>query len=193
MNTGKRALWLFIMILSLAGFAWYFASNPAYTFKLDKATLSTTIDTTIAELTVQQFDDKGQLTHLLKTPLLQHIPKHNQHLLNTPYIVINQPQQQSPWEIQAKKAISINGGEKITFINNVIIQQKSHPPTTVESTITTEKMTYFPKKQLATTTYKVVFDQPGSQVEAIGLNAFLNEKRVQLLSHARGSYVPKHG
>ena len=57
-----------------------------------------------------------------------------------------------------------------------------------ESTITTSKIIYYPKQQLATTTHFITMQQPGIIVKSHGMNAYLNQQRVQLL-RARGQYV----
>lgn len=190
MNAAKQAAWLFIALLALAGSGWYFASSKTL-IKLDDQTLSTTPDTIISELTVQQFDEKGQLSHYLKTPLMRHIPLDNTHQLNSPDIMITQPQQPS-WQIHAKEAIALHGGQQITFKNNVIIHQKKSEHRE-ETTLHTEELTYFPKNQLATTEKNIIIMQAKNTVRSTGMKAWLAESRVQLLNNARGTYAPNHG
>lgn len=190
MNALRQAGWLFIALVLLACSGWYFARSPVY-IKLDNQALSTTADTSITHLTVQQFDENGQLSHYLKTPLMLHIPLNNTHFLTTPHIVITQKDQPA-WEIHAHHATAIQGGQEITFQNDVIIHQKQDEHTQ-ETTVTTEQMTYFPSTQFATTPKDVTFVQSGNQVQATGMNAYLAENRVQLLSHTRGTYASNHG
>ncbi len=190
MNAAKQAAWLCVALLALAFSGWYFASS-SLVIKLDDQTLSTTPDTIISQLTVQQFDANGQLSHYLQTPLLRHIPLDNTHLLTEPRIIIAQPNQPA-WEINAKNATALKGGEQITFHHDVIIHQKQDEHR-AESTFTTEELTYFPKKQLATTPKDITFVQDGNVVQSTGMKAHLAQNRIQLLSNARGTYVPKHG
>ncbi len=191
MNAAKQAAWLFGILIVLACSGWYFASSPNIPYKLDDKTLSTTVDTRIYDLTVRQFDEQGQLANRLETPLLEHIPENNTHFLQKPRIVIAQANQ-LPWNIQSERAVAAKGGEEITFIKHVIIHQNKdlHGQ---ESTMRTEKIIYYPKAKKATTSLLVTFEQPGTLVKAIGMNAFLAEKRVELLKKARGSYAPSHG
>lgn len=190
MNAAKQAAWLFVALLTLSVSSWYFASST-YLIKLDNETLSTSPDTIIKHLTVQQFDAHGQLSHYLKTPLLQHIPLDNTHQLATPHIIITQPNQPA-WEIHAKSATALYGGEQITFNNHVIVHQKQEE-SRPESTFKTEELTYFPKKQLATTRREMTFEQAGNVVHSTGMNAYLAQNRIQLLNNARGTYAPNHG
>lgn len=189
-NAVRQATWLFIALLALASSGWYFASS-SLVIKLDKQTLTTTPDAIISQLTVQQFDAKGQLTHYLQTPLMNHLPLNNTHELTTPHIIIAQPNQPF-WDIHAKHATALLGGQQITFNDNVIIHQKKdkHRP---ETTFTTEELSYFPKDKRATTSKDITFVQAENVIRSTGMNAYLAENRVQLLSNARGTYVPNHG
>lgn len=191
MNAAKQAVWLFSILLLLACSGWYFASTSTTTYKLDDKTLSVTTDTIIKELHVRQFNEQGQLANRLETPLLEHVPLNDTHLLDHPRIMITQ-ENQSPWKIQSEQAVAVNGGEEITFIKNVLVHQNKGE-NNQESTLRTEKITYYPKTKKATTSLAVVFEQPGTVVKATGMNVYLDEKRVELLSRARGSYVPSHG
>lgn len=73
----------------------------------------------------------------------------------------------------------------------MIVHQKSGS-NNQESTFKTEEVTYFPKEKRATTELFVTFEQPGNIVESTGMNAYLDEKRVELLHGAKGSYVPNN-
>jgi len=190
MNVANQATWLFFTLIILACSGWYFANLETVT-KLDKETLSSTIDTTVSKLTVRQFSDEGLLINLLTTPLMQHIPKGDVHLLQTPHVIIAQKDQPT-WEISSETARSFKGGKKITFIKHVVVHQNPGDKTQ-ESTLKTEEITYFPKEKRATTDLFVTYEQPGNFIQSTGMNAYLDEKRVELLHQARGMYAPAKG
>lgn len=190
MNSAKQAVWVFVFLISLAASGWYF-SGTAPSSNLDEQSLSNTNDAELHNLSVSRYNEQGKLVNLLKTPHLRHIPKENTNFIETPHIIISQSNQPE-WEINAKKAKAIHGGEKITFIDNVIVHQKGNK-NTLESTLITDKVTYFTNEHLATTTHEVTFKQPGNVVHAKGMKAYLAEKKIQLLSKAHGIYEPKHG
>lgn len=190
MNASKQAAWLFIALICLAASGWYFASSSKKFELLDDETLSTTADAIITNLTVQKFDLQGHLVNALNTPLLHHIPRHNQHWLKNPSIVVSQ-EAQAPWEIHSDQATSLNGGDQITFSQHVILEQKEK--NSVKNTVLTEELTYFPNTKFATTDQEITLKQPGSIVHSLGMEAWLSEKRVKLLHQARGQYDPKRG
>lgn len=188
--SAKNAGWLFLILVTLAFSGWYFASSKAH-YKLDDKTLNLTADNRITNLTLVQYDKSGHKVHQLKTPQMIHIPNENTNYFTEPRIIIIQDKQQ-PWEIQAKEGTSVKGGEKITLRSNVIIEQylssqgeKNH--------FETEMLDYYPQKKMAETDQSIHYEQPGAVVESLGMRAWLEDKRIQLLSRARGHYEPSHG
>ncbi|CEG56339.1 LPS export ABC transporter periplasmic protein LptC [Legionella fallonii] len=190
MNAVKQAIWILFTFIILTVSGWYYVNIESIA-KLDSDTLSSTVDTTVSQLTVRQFNSEGLLTNLLTTPLMQHIPKGNLHLFQTPHIIISQ-EDQPAWEIRSKEAKSYDGGQKIIFSKHVVVHQNPGNKAQ-ESTLKTEEVTYFPKEKKATTDLFVTFEQPGNVIESTGMNAYLEEKRVELLHQARGSYAPAKG
>ncbi|KTD66182.1 LPS export ABC transporter periplasmic protein LptC [Legionella spiritensis] len=190
MNAAKQAVWLFFTLIALACSGYYFASSSPVE-KLDDKTLSQTADTIITHLNVRQFDEQGKLINYLKTPELQHVPENDTHLLQSPEIVIAQPDQPD-WEIRSRRAKAVHGGKEITFINDVTVHQQSGEKTQ-ESTLRTNELTYYPQQKLATSALTVTYERPGSIIYSDGMKAWLADKHVKLLSRARATYEPNHG
>lgn len=190
MNATKQMTCLLLALISLAFSGWYFASSKIVT-RLDAHTLSTTADMVINNLTVHQFDTNGRLVHYLETPLMRHIATNNTNWLKDPHIIIKQDNQPA-WEIHAQQATALYGGQQITFNKDVVIHQNKDEHTE-ESTLTTEAMTYFTKDKLATTLLDITYERAGSMVQSTGMKAYLADKRVVLLSNARGTYGPNQG
>lgn len=183
----KQALWLFFTLIVLAGFGWNY-SHTKTIFQLDDETLSTTVDSTAIKLLVRQFNAKGQLVNLLSSPLMQHIPKNDINRLSSPHIIVTDKDEQ-PWDISSLTATTYEGAARIVFKHQVIVHQNKGPKTQ-ESTLKTEEITYYPKEKRASTTHWVSFEQLGNYVQSRGMNAYLDEKKVELLHHARGRYAP---
>lgn len=183
-------IWMLLILIGLACLGWYFASAPSWT-PVDEKTLAATPDATISQLTVRQFAMTGQLSHYLHTPRLNHVALNDAHYIHQPHVIIIQTNQPA-WEIHAQQAIALHGGQKITFKQHVYIHQKKNA-TTSEKTLQTEQLTYYPHKKLASTRHEITFKQPGNIIQSIGMQAYLDENRVKLLSNARGSYAATPG
>lgn len=180
----------FFTLVILACSGWYYGHSTAIT-RLDRETLTNSVDSTISNVTVRQFNQQGTVANVLTAPLMQHIPKGNVYLLQSPHILVSQ-EEQPPWNISSIKAESLEGGKQITFIGNVIVRQQQANKSG-ESVLRTEKVTYFPKEKKASSDVLVTYEQPGNIIQSTGMNAYLDEKRVELLHKARGSYVPANG
>lgn len=146
------------------------------------------IDSFLVNLSVKEFSDSGQLIHYLQTPLMQHLPESNTHLLQKPHFIITEANQ-TPWEIRADKARA-QKDNTITLIHHVMIEQKASD-VKAATILTTEKMLYFPKEKRASTNKKVTIQQAQNRMQAVGMNAYLADNKVELLSHVRGRYEPK--
>jgi lipopolysaccharide export system protein LptC len=191
MSAAKQAAWLFCVMIALACSGWYFASTPAPT-KLDEETLANTPDYIINNVSIRQFDAAGTLTNFIESPELQHIPNQDTNRILSPHISIKQEKQPN-WDIRSEQALAVNRNEKITFTKNVVIHQEKGE-NNQPSTFKTEELVYFPKKKFATSSVAILFEQPGSTVHAIGMNAYIEDKRIELLGNARAIYEPSiHG
>jgi lipopolysaccharide export system protein LptC len=190
MNAAKQFMWLFATLIILACSGWYY-NYSAGVIRLDHESLLNSVDMTISRVTVRQFNQEGTLANQLRTPLMQHIQNGDVLLFQSPHIIVNQ-ENQPPWYISSQKGKSFQGGKRITFMGNVIVHQKKGSKTQ-ESTLKTEEITYFPKEKRASSDMLVTYAQPGNIIQSTGMNAYLDEKRVELLHQARGSYAPTSG
>jgi lipopolysaccharide export system protein LptC len=191
MNAAKQSAWGFFLLMVLSCSGWYFASSSSV-IKLDDNTLAKTPDSIATGIKVWQFNAKGTLAHVLESPKAKHIPEKNTYFFDFPHIILSQEKDEPTWDIRAEKAIALSKGKQITLIGNVIIHQEKSIKSP-ESTLKTEELAYFPEKKFATTTRAVIFEQPGSTIHSQGMNAYLEQKRVELLNKARATYEPNHG
>lgn len=186
----KQATWLFLGLITLACLGWHFVRMSTPTARLDAHTLATTPDSMVTGLKVKQFDAKGSLVNFLESPQMQHVPDKNTNVFTTPHIVVTENPGEA-WDIRAKQAISLNKGDEIKFVNDVLIQQKNSSQQ-AQNTFTTDELFYYPKQKFASTNHKVTFKQAGTIVHSVGMQAYLDEKHVKLLNRTHAIYHP-HG
>ena len=177
-----NALLLLLAILSFLG--WYH-----YTAKPKHTETTNVIDAFAIGIDGTQFDIMGQKQGELKSPKLLHFASDDSSLLTTPYLTLYSKDNKAPWTITSKTGKTFNGTEKVDLIDNVVI----HQPTSAQNqdtTISTSLLHIFPKQQLANTDKSVTLVQSGVKITSIGMNAYLDQKHVTLLSQARGFYDP---
>ncbi len=177
-----NSLLLLIAILSFWG--WY--SFP----QKSKATTKTyAVDAFAMNVEATQFNELGQLRGEIKSPKVLHFTEGDSAFFTTPFVTLYSQGGKAPWLISAKTGKTLNGTQQIDLIDNVVI----HQPTSAQNTdtvIKTSLLHIYPKKQFADTDQAVTLVQPGVTVNAVGMNAYLDQKHVVLLSNTRGSYDP---
>lgn len=181
----------FIVTMFLCVF-WYHMSNTKNdSIIIDKESLKNSIDITIHNVNIKEFNKEGKLANFLESQEINHIPQHDTHILTKPHIIVQEGNEQ-PWVINSNIAKATHGGTKVTFSDDVKIIQKQ-PPNVGNIQLFTDKITYFPNKKYAVTKNEVKLQQNNSIVEATGLKAYIAENRIKFLKNARGRYEQQNG
>lgn len=150
--------------------------------------LNSTPDAYMEEVVATTLNKEGKLTLKLVTPKMTHYPQDDSTEIISPKVVLYR-HSPNPWFIHSEYAKATHGITQIDFIDHVNIHHLADindPPTTME----TLTLTVFPEKQLAQTEQPVTITQPNTVIHAIGMLADLNVGTVNLLSQAKGEYVP---
>ena len=178
-----------MLILSLLwlGSSFLFKKNAG--ISMSQEALSMIPDYTVTDLSVKQYDNKGLLANAFKTPQLHHIQQYNMFEFIEPNIIVSMPNQ-APWQIHSRNGKAYFGGKQIVLFNQVRIYQPALNDH-LETTFLTEEITYFPGTKFAETKAPITFQQPGMQVNAVGLEADLKDQHIKLLHQAKGRYEPK--
>lgn len=145
-------------------------------------------DSYMQDVVATIFNNEGKRSLTMTTPKMTHYPEGDTTQILTPAVTVYR-QSPMPWYINSDSAKAIHGIDEILFSNNVNIR---HPadienPTT---SMTTNMLTIFPSKQVASTDQPVVFTQPDTVIHATGMQANLDDGTIELLSQAKGEYVP---
>lgn len=135
-----------------------------------------------------QFSDLGTKRYELSSPRLNHYKVNNLTHVDNPVLYLYNPEQES-WLVTAQYATAFQGKSVIEFVNNVDISGAGtlHHKNTQ---LLTEKMSYYPDENSAHTSSPVTIVQPGSTIQAIGMDVAFNAGTITLLSKIRGSYNP---
>ncbi len=177
-----NALLLLLAIVSF--FGWYqFKAN------LSAAKTEVGIDAFATGIDGVQFDELGQKQGELQSPKLLHFVNDDSSVLTTPLLTLYSKDNKAPWSISSQTGKTFNGTQKIDLIDNVVIHQ---PPgaQNQDTIITTSLLHIFPNQKLANTDKPVTLVQSGVKITSVGMNAYLDQKHVTLLSQARGFYDP---
>lgn len=179
----KKIILLSILVAAVAFSFWIIRTSRS--IKPIKSQLHTP-DSFMTNIAAVQIDKFGKPINTFAATKAFNYKQDDKNNFDNPFIVHYVPNA-PPWHISAKYGQSINNGKKIIFTKNVKVHQlpglNSH-----NLTLTTTKLTYYPKKAFAITYQPVTIIQPGSIVHAIGLTADLNKNVINLMSKAHGQY-----
>lgn len=146
------------------------------------------IDAYMEKVTAITLNKLGTPSLKVETPRVVHFTDEDASYIIRPHVTIyrNCP---NPWHVNSHYATTKNGTNEITFFQDVIIHHEldTEQPTT---TLTTNTLTVLPNEQLVKTNDAVTIIQPGTVVHGTGMLANLNDGTVELLSNAKGDYVP---
>lgn len=88
------------------------------------------------------------------------------------------------WEVNAKEGYGHQKEEKIVLNNDVVISHTTTPPTTMS----TQSLIIFPRKNIALTDETVLIQQGNSHIEAKGMSIDFQTGRITLKHKAQGRY-----
>lgn len=145
-------------------------------------------DAYMEAFTVTLMDKQGKQHIKITSPKLVHFAQNDTSILTTPQLTIYRKSPQ-PWFVTSQFARAIDGTEHIQFWGDVTIHHAGDitSPATI---IKTEHLMVHTNSQTAETTDTINFIQPNITVKAIGMTADIGAGNINLLSQARGEYVP---
>lgn len=173
------------MICSLTAW-WYWQQQKQQ--QTEHTDVSHQLDFYMQGVTATRFDKQGQLVSSLYSPKVTHYPHQDTYLLENPDIQLREENNPQPWQIRAYHGKALHQMTYVELWEDVRIHQNNssaHPTTTILTSFLIVK----PKIKYAETDKPVTFLQPGTRINSIGMRAYFNQQKVELLSHARGYYA----
>ena len=142
----------------------------------------------------RSFDDTGKLAYTFDAATTQHYQKNPKRQtakdytdFTSPYLVFyNDPAH--PWHVQAKEGRARKNGTIIDLKGDVVAWKLDADGS--RSELTTTYLRLKPEQQYAETNKPVMIDSAGSKTRAVGMKAFLQQDKIELLSRVRGIHEP---
>jgi LPS export ABC transporter protein LptC len=178
---------LFYILIALAGLGLWYNITPS---KKKPSYSTNNYDAFANQITSIQFSKIGKKHYQLNSLRINHYKYNNQTRIENPTLYLfNSPK--DTWIMTAEYALATHGKEEISFINQVNIsgeENSSHEHTQ----LLTEKISYFPSQNIATTPLPVIIIQPGSSIHSTGMNIDFSNNTINLNSNITGRYIPQH-
>lgn len=186
MQGGQSYVYSFAAIVIFGFLGWYY-TTPSLPTLVSQQERMHTPDSMMINLQVMRFDRQGRLVGQLQTPRLLHYAYQNTSRLENPHITLYR-KTQAPWDIVAQKGKAVHGTRKVVLWEDVRLH-KNRSTEDPESTITTARLVYYPEKQLAKTSERINFEQPGISLQSEGMQAYLDREQIDLLHTVKVRYL----
>ena len=106
--------------------------------------------------------------------------------LEQPKLVFYRGEDPKPWLLEADEGLVTENGDRVDLKANVLLQQQlTNQPT---RRLSTSALTLFPARDYAETDQDVKIEAARSVTTATGMQLFLNDGRLKLLSTVRGQH-----
>ena len=134
----------------------------------------------------RNFDQNGQLSHVLKSPRIDHYQDQQISLMQQPHIQLARPDG-TPWEVSAQSAQAEHRSEKLVLRDQVSLTRAGEGGV-ASLRMDTDKLVVDLSTRIAETAADVRFTSPGGQISGTGLHANLATEQLQLLANVKGHY-----
>ena len=140
----------------------------------------------ISRFSATEMNRNGRPWQRLEAESLVHYADSDTTELTRPYAILFSPGN-ADWHLSADKGLIEERGELIHLTGNVLVKHLQHKGEQAVE-LRTNKMRVWPEDSYAETDDPVAITSDGSRVNAIGMRAYFEEERVELLSAVRGYY-----
>jgi lipopolysaccharide export system protein LptC len=142
-------------------------------------------DYTLEEFNLLVMNRQGDPSFRIESPYLEKNPVDESVSLSQPLVYLFDGGQQS-WRINAEEGWIQADGDEIELRGRVVLGREFPG----QLTIRTQNLRIYPNEDRAYTDQAVKIDRPGAELNGVGLEAWLDSERIEILSKVKGHYEP---
>jgi len=148
----------------------------------------------MTDVEMREFATDGTLHFQLKTPLIRHFQveekasERDYTLFDLPQIEFVGTDEKPGWHISAQLGRNDNNGELFTLSTDVLAQQASKTQGIIN--INTTELRVNTREQFAETDKAVTMRSDKTQLNTVGMRAYIKQDQINLLSKVTGTYAP---
>ena len=185
----RRTLVLIVVLVLLALLSqWLLGLSEAERQGKD-STLRHEPDYSMENFVITAMDSTGKPAHKLKAPLMLHYADDGSAEFTQPELTLYQDGA-APWEVRSERGWMAEDRKRILLQDAVLIENPAAPANEVWR-IETHDLTLLPDEEYAETAAPVTITGQTSVTRGVGMQVFIKEGRLKLLSKVRGRYEAK--
>lgn len=132
-----------------------------------------------------QYQSDGTRDYILTADKVEHLRDSDMSLLSEPELLLYRGRTQ-PWQVTSSRGEVSPEGTQVELIDDVRVERTDAKGR--ETLLTTTRMTVYPDREYAHTDRAVRIEAADGVTTATGMEAYLNDGRMLLLSNVRGQH-----
>jgi len=185
-----RSLLTILLFALAAGSSWWLYQQIKPTEPSQQIQASHDPDYFIEDFVVRSMNAKGQIKHRLKGIRMMHFPDDDSAELESPELELYVDAVPT-WKINAERGLIFSGGDQVKLLGEVRMKRHAEREQDVIYAQTRDVLVkpdeeYAETEQLVT----ITSGNGGLTVRAVGMRAYIDQGRVELLSNVEGVHVP---
>ncbi len=134
----------------------------------------------------RNYNSNGLVSSFMSAPKVIHYPEKNTTVMVKPKLKVY-TKKRIPWYIDADNGLANKGNKVITLWGHVTMHQPGQAGSP-KTTITTSKITFYPKRSYADTDQLVTIVRPGTKLQSKGMTVNFKTGVLTTKSQTRGTY-----
>lgn len=183
MNSKNRVILASTILIPVLLY-WGFGESPQES-QSDSQGLSNKIDYFVENATIREWAIDGELKRQLITEKLEHNPQIEASFLTNPQVVHIKDNGEG-LHVISNQGIARDDNSQTDLLGNVVIYSRKHQEN--ETTLKTEKLSFFPQQDIAQTDQPVTIESRHTRMEGIGMDIDFNEQVLNLHSQVEGTH-----
>ena len=140
----------------------------------------------VENFTTTTMDERGFPKQRLRAEYMAHFPDTDTNEFTRPYLIMYRDGA-DPWHVKSERGWLSASGEVMFLLGRVLIWRNG-PDGKLRMEIETEDLRVLPDSDYGETDKQVVITTPHSRSKGVGMRAYLDESRLELLSQVQTVY-----
>lgn len=181
-----RVVVLLVLLALVATAGWWLRDSINAPSPSEAETAATVPDYYLEHFTLRAMNAAGSERYRLDAEEMRHYEKDDRADLTRPHVVFHQPEGK-PYVLDAERGRIHSGGDRVDLFGRVDIDRESAPQHRPLHVVTRDARV-FPNRDYVESDEPTLIRSAGSDMQGVGVRAWFDQNRLQLLSQVEGVY-----
>ncbi len=144
------------------------------------------VDFFIEQAQITRWQEDGTEANQISTVRMRHLPDLSLTRLDQPEVLVPTDDNSAPYRLKADTGEVPDSHQQVELAGNVLLHDNPQSEATIQ--LSTEQLTLYPDQNRAFTERTVQVQRGQDTTEALGMDVYFEEQRIELLSDVKGVY-----